>query len=90
MLTAFQCETGAYMTENGELLCEDCARDDFTKPVSRYELSCWNEGGDSPYDNGDEGHAPECYCDYGVTCDGCGAELEEAFTTPECEALQEE
>lgn len=40
MLTAFQASTGAYMTEDGELLCESCfeSEDVFAKPVSNYGL----------------------------------------------------
>ncbi len=40
MLTAFQCATGAYRTEDGELLCENCfdGGEDFARPVSNFEL----------------------------------------------------
>jgi hypothetical protein len=40
MITAFQASIGAYMAEDGELLCEDCfaSGDRFARPVSNYEL----------------------------------------------------
>lgn len=43
MLTAFQVSTGAYMTENGELLCTSCfeSEDVYAKPVGNYSLDEW-------------------------------------------------
>lgn len=43
MLTAFQVETAAYVTESGELLCPECFDDGdtYAKPVSRYGLDEW-------------------------------------------------
>lgn len=40
MLTGFQCETAAYITEFGELLCPDCfdRGDTLARPVIRYSL----------------------------------------------------
>lgn len=40
MLTAYQCETAAYQTEDGELLCPECfdRGDTLARPVSRYAL----------------------------------------------------
>jgi hypothetical protein len=43
MLTSFQVAVGGYVTENGDLLCEQCfdRGDTFAKPVSNYELDEW-------------------------------------------------
>jgi len=43
MLTGYQVETIAYMTEYGELLCPDCfdIGDELARPVSRYSLDEW-------------------------------------------------
>lgn len=43
MLTAFQASTGAYMTEDAELLCEECfaSEDVYARPVSNYTLDEW-------------------------------------------------
>ncbi len=40
MLTGYQVSTGAYETEDGELLCEQCFErgDVFARPVSNFEL----------------------------------------------------
>lgn len=40
MLTGYQCATGAYSTEDGELICPQCFDDGetFARPVSNYEL----------------------------------------------------
>lgn len=43
MLTSFQVSTGAYVTEDGGLLCKQCfqSEDTYPKPVSNYELDEW-------------------------------------------------
>jgi hypothetical protein len=86
MLTAFQCEIAAYVTENGELLCPECFEssfetgDDYAKPLIRYSLDEWQTGSD-------EGFVCDDYTGEGDTC-GCesalldedGHELVEAYT----------
>ena len=87
MLTGFQVSTGAYMTEYGELLCEDCfdRGDTYAKPVSNYALDEWQSGSSDGYFDGEEGHAEDCYCEPALHCDDCGGELREQYTSPDCE-----
>lgn len=94
MLTAYQCETIAYMTE-GELLCPDCAYDanaGLADGVSRYGLDEWQ----SEVAYSDEWCAvggyvevrPENWecngCAHAVYCDECGTELVEEYNAGDC------
>lgn len=52
MLTAAQCATAAYMTEDGELLCPSCfdRGDTYAKPLSQYSLDEWQSSSESDLD----------------------------------------
>lgn len=43
MITAFQAALGGYITEHGDLMCEDCFRseDTYARPMSNFELDEW-------------------------------------------------
>lgn len=89
MLTSYQCETVAYVTEYGDLLCPDCFENggDFAKPVIRYSLDEFQSGtGDDwcshrgYYDYDGE----ECGCEPSVNCSGCDDALLESWEDPDC------
>jgi hypothetical protein len=88
MLTAFQCETVAYIANDCEIVCPDCAElvrgDGPTKPIIRYELDSeqgerW--AGESPEDIWGEDEAAEHSeeCVPGIYCESCGNELVEEY-----------
>jgi hypothetical protein len=93
MLTAYQCETIAYMTDS-ELLCPDCAYDanaGLADGVSRYGLDEYQTA--SAYD--DEWCVTGGYyedltdwecngCARAVTCEQCGTELVEEYDAGDC------
>jgi hypothetical protein len=60
MLTSFQVAVGGYITEYGDLLCEECfdRADTYAKPMSNYELDEWQSsegyGHDWRYDHDDD------------------------------------
>lgn len=75
MLTAYQCETVAYRTEDWELLCYNCFDNgaDFACPVSRFALE-------------EELNGPEeCDCFDPISCSRCDEELMEGYTCEEHE-----
>lgn len=81
MLTGFQVAIGAYVTEDMDLLCEDCYRleDVYAKPVSNYELDEWQsqEAYDYEWDDDDEA-VDHQYCEPELL-DVNGHELREAY-----------
>lgn len=94
MLTAFQCATGAYATEDGDIICLTCFEDGgrFVREVSNYELDEVQSA--RSYDDGwcavagwpeDQPEGWVCEgCEYPLHCDACGAELREAYEAGGC------
>jgi hypothetical protein len=86
MLTSYQVETVAVLTEYGELRCLRCW-DDNARPVSRYEVdefdqSVWEYFYDYEVDGAQ--HVSDCECTVGVYCASCSEELSEPYTDPKC------
>ena len=90
MLTAYQVSTGAYVTEDFELLCERCFDygDTYCRPVSNYSLDEWQAGQSDCYE-GEDGHVEDCECLPAVECEQCGGELLEACVDDDCLELQQ-
>lgn len=91
MLTAFQVETVAFLTDGG-FICSDCAHKAFEedpaetadlRPVSRYEMDEYDSENSrdwfSDRETDDEPDHTECACTMGVSCDECGGEIVEPF-----------
>lgn len=92
MLTGYQVETIAGYTEHGEILCLECAADEYTKALSRYELDEeQSQRAYAGYYEGEDDHVEDdCECCPGVDCERCGAELVEPYYDPECIKLRKE
>lgn len=91
MLTGYQVETIAVMTENGEFFCLDCwdRNGDYARPVSRYELDEYDtESSYWGFDGEDAAHVDGCSCTNGVYCEGCANDLVEPYADPDCEEKQ--
>lgn len=92
MLTSYQLETGAYVTQDGEILCDDCFElgNEYARPMSNYELDEYQTWESSSFfdDNGEEGHVEGCSCVFPVTCVECLTELREAYTDYACAEKQ--
>ena len=86
MLTGFQVSEACRLSEHGSLLCDKCASDEYTRPLSHYELDEHQaELSASEYFEGDGiDHAEYCGCLVSVGCEHCGTELAEAFEDSEC------
>jgi len=86
MLTSYQVEVIAGVTEHGEILCLVCAASEFTKPLIRYALDEEQEArGESYFEAGYDGHSEECGCAPELTCERCDGDLVEAYDDPNCE-----
>jgi hypothetical protein len=84
MLTGFQVATGAYQTEDGEVLCEGCfdRGDAYCRPVSNYALDEWQSAAaEDGYCalTGEHWGNDDCGCEPPLFCDGCSAELRPAW-----------
>lgn len=97
MLTAYQCETVAYQTEYGDLLCPDCfdRGDDFARPLIRYSLdeeqTYRAEDGYCAVTEDSWDNESGCGCEPAIYCDHCYAELlEEYVDTYYHEQLEDE
>lgn len=93
MLTSFQTEVVAFLTEGGEIICPECFHNgaDFARPIIRYTLdeeqTARNDGLD-PEDVWDEaGHSE--YCEPAIPCDDCGEVLAQEYHPAECESGEE-
>ena len=65
MLTGFQASTGAYVTEDGELLCPSCFNDGDTlaRPVSNYGLDEWQSEDATGYEWDDDDGLDHSECE---------------------------
>lgn len=57
MLTAFQVQTAAYVTEDGEILCSECfdRGDTYAKPIIQYVLDEWQTSEAQDYEWPEDG-----------------------------------
>lgn len=90
MLTGYQCEVIAGYTENGEILCLNCAEDEFTKPLIRYALDEEQSARHDGYDYGDDNHVEDCECLDAVNCEQCGTTLADEYDDADCVKKREE
>lgn len=89
MLTAWQVQTVAGVTEAGELLCLSCAETEYTKPIIRYSLDEEQTARSYGYYDGENGHRDGCECEPAVDCEQCGTALAEPYTDPDCSILED-
>lgn len=89
MLTAYQCETIAGVTEYGTILCLDCASDEYVKALIRYNLDEEQVSRSEGYYEDADGHAEDCECLPVIECENCGAELVEEYVGSACEEKEE-
>ncbi len=92
MLTGFQVSTGAWVTEDYDILHEGCIDDNYVRPMSNYELDEHDasQSEDLGYDE-EEGqeHVEYCSCTMGIQCAGCWGDIREPWYDPDCIELRE-
>ena len=89
MLTAFQCEVIAFMSEYGDLFCTQCAHSMLdegclpsVEPVIRYSLDeeqTYRAEDFCAATWDDDPPYTECDCSPAIYCDECGTELVESY-----------
>lgn len=94
MLTSYQAETVAYLTDGGEVVCSDCITgrlesEGWTggdlQPLIRYEADAWDAENSVEYLRyEDADHADYCGCTLGIPCDWCGVMIVEPYEDEEC------